>query len=520
MRFMRNSPYPDHVGDNLLTQPGATHQALAGVGPSVPAGHPVPALVVSPAATNAPKLAEQLAKGSAGVGRDAVYRRLLAVADALAATCALLLSMLVAGNHHPRISMLATVPLVIIVSKLIGAYDGEDLLVRKSTLDEAPVLFQVATLCALIGWLINSVVISGAKGRSELLLLWITLFLLLISFRAAARVLSRRLTEPERCLVIGDAVTRDWLRAKFAGRPALHAVVVANVDRDGLDAASAATEDYEVDVENLRDTVSLLRIDRVMITTGRADEAEVIHLVHAATTMGLKVSVLPRVLEIVGSSVKFDDVEGLPLLSMGPPGLSRSSWLAKRGLDVLVSSLGLLVVGPLMVVIAIAIRLDSDGPIFFRQHRVGRDGTGFEMLKFRTMVPDADARKHELRHLNQAHGLFKIANDPRITRVGGFLRRTSLDELPQLLNVFRGEMSLVGPRPLVAEEDRRIEGWRRRRLHLTPGMTGHWQVLGSARIPLDEMARIDYLYVTNWSLWLDVKILLRTVPYVLSRKGL
>jgi exopolysaccharide biosynthesis polyprenyl glycosylphosphotransferase len=519
MRFEQDLPYSDPAG--CLPLPSATtRQPLHGVSSPMSAGHLPLALVIPAGTDDEPQPVVSETKRFARVKRDAVYRRLLAVADALAATCALLFSMLVAGNHHPRIAMLATVPLIIIVSKLIGAYDGEDLLVRKSTLDEAPVLFQLATLCALIGWLINSVVISGAKGRSELLLLWVTLFLLLMAFRAAARVMSRRLTEPERCLVIGDAGTRDWLRAKFAGRPALHAVVVANVDREGSDGAAPATEDHEVDVENLRDTVSFLRIDRVMITTGRADEAEVIHLVHAATTLGLKVSVLPRVLEIVGSSVKFDDVEGLPLLSMGPPGLTQSSWFAKRGLDIVVSAFGLLIVGPVMVLVAVAIKLDSSGTIFFRQHRIGRDGNGFEMLKFRTMAPDADARKHEVLHLNQAHGLFKIAEDPRITRVGRVLRRTSLDELPQLLNVFRGEMSLVGPRPLIAEEDRRIEGWRRRRLHLMPGMTGHWQILGSARVPLEEMARIDYLYVTNWSLWLDVKILMRTVPYVFARRGL
>jgi lipopolysaccharide/colanic/teichoic acid biosynthesis glycosyltransferase len=136
------------------------------------------------------------------------------------------------------------------------------------------------------------------------------------------------------------------------------------------------------------------------------------------------------------------------------------------------------------------------------------------------MAPDAERDKSNLVHLNETDGLFKIADDPRVNPVGRFLRATSLDELPQLLNVWRGEMSLVGPRPLVIDEDAKVAGHDRSRLHLTPGMTGHWQILGSARVPLGEMVGIDYLYVANWSLWTDVKILLRTIPYVLSRGGL
>jgi lipopolysaccharide/colanic/teichoic acid biosynthesis glycosyltransferase len=142
------------------------------------------------------------------------------------------------------------------------------------------------------------------------------------------------------------------------------------------------------------------------------------------------------------------------------------------------------------------------------------------MLKFRTMVEDAEAQKATLASLNEADGIFKIADDPRITRVGRFLRRASLDELPQLFNVLSGDMSLVGPRPLVTDEDSAIEGWQRRRLVVSPGMTGFWQVLGSSRVPREEMVKIDYMYGANWSLWVDVKILLRTVPHVLARRGL
>ena len=176
---------------------------------------------------------------------------------------------------------------------------------------------------------------------------------------------------------------------------------------------------------------------------------------------------------------------------------------------------------PCAVAIALANRLLAPGPMFFRQHRVGKDGVPFEMIKFRTMVDGAEELRADLEARNEVQGgLFKIAEDPRITKVGRFLRRASLDELPQLINVLRGEMSLVGPRPLVPEEDSRIEGQHRRRLHLKPGMTGQWQISGSSRIPLQEMVTIDYLYAANWSLWGDVKILLRTVPHVLAQRGL
>jgi lipopolysaccharide/colanic/teichoic acid biosynthesis glycosyltransferase len=193
-------------------------------------------------------------------------------------------------------------------------------------------------------------------------------------------------------------------------------------------------------------------------------------------------------------------------------------------LDVLLSFIGLVVLAPVFALLAILIKLDSPGPIFFRQLRMGAGDKPFQMLKFRTMTDGADARKEELAHLNRhdAPGgdarMFKIAGDPRVTRVGRLIRRHSLDELPQLVNVLKNEMTLVGPRPLILEEDRYVAGWARKRLDLKPGMTGLWQVLGRNEIPFDDMVKLDYLYVTSWSLWRDCRLLLRTVPLVL--KGL
>ena len=254
-------------------------------------------------------------------------------------------------------------------------------------------------------------------------------------------------------------------------------------------------------------------MDRVLIVPGAGATDELLVVTRAAKALGVRVSVVPRLFEVVGSSAAFDDVEGTTLLGTPPLRAEPVVLAAEARAGHRWSPSALLVaLSPLLLLIALAIKLDDRGPVFFRQRRIGHDGREFEMLKFRTMAEDAEHRKLELLALNEAEGLFKIADDPRITRVGRFLRRTSLDELPQLINVLRGEMSLVGPRPLVPDDDERIEGWDRRRLNVPPGMTGHWQILGSSRIPLGEMVKIDYLYGANWSLWGDLKILLRTVP--------
>lgn len=200
--------------------------------------------------------------------------------------------------------------------------------------------------------------------------------------------------------------------------------------------------------------------------------------------------------------------------------LSRALSAPKHALAFAGALAGLILASPLFAVIALAVRLDSKGRVLYRQRRVGQDGKSFAVIKFRTMIDGAHAMRAELAGRNQADGLFRVADDPRITRVGRHLRRLSLDELRQLLNVLFGEMSLVGPRPLVMDEDERVQGWYRQRLMLTPGMTGRWQILGAARIPLSEMVKLDCLYVTTWSLWNDVKILLRTLPFVAGRTGL
>lgn len=193
----------------------------------------------------------------------------------------------------------------------------------------------------------------------------------------------------------------------------------------------------------------------------------------------------------------------------------------KRGFDIVFASLALILLSPFLALIAILIKRDSSGPLLFTQQRIGRHGGAFGMLKFRSMIDGADDHKHTVLHLNERQGgLFKITGDPRVTRFGGWLRSTSLDELPQLINVLRGEMSVVGPRPLIGEEDQLITGLLRRRLDVRPGMTGPWQAAGASDVPLAEMAVMDYEYVDKHTFLADLLLILRTIPHVLLRRGM
>ncbi len=455
--------------------------------------------------------------------RDALFRRCLLAADVFAIVAALVLTIeLAARPLQLTWAALACLPILLVAAKVTGLYDRDEMLLRKTTLDEAPRLFQLATLCALVALFSGGVIVNGALDRREALFLWLTLAALLILSRTVARMIALRVAPRERCLFIGDDAAADMVCAKLTGHPGIKAEVVAHLDMDKAEQWSSEVFSAPRLAE-IRDLAYSMDVHRVIVAPGwiGAEQGQVLNLVRTLKAVGVRVTVLPRLLEVVGSSVEFDELHGVTLLGVRRFDLTRSSMAVKRMFDLLGASLGLLAVSPLMIAIAIAIKLDSPGPVFFRQLRVGRYGQRFYMLKFRTMVKEADEMKDALRDQNEAQeGLFKIAEDPRMTRVGRFLRKTALDELPQLLNIFRGEMSLVGPRPLVIEEDRRIEGWNRRRLELMPGMTGPWQILGPARVPLREMVAMDYLYVANWSLWTDIKILLRTVPHVLGRRGL
>jgi exopolysaccharide biosynthesis polyprenyl glycosylphosphotransferase len=456
------------------------------------------------------------------LSREALFRRSLLTADAVAIVGAFVLLSQV-SSRSLQLTWVSVCGLLslLVGAKLFGLYDRDEALLHKTTLDEAPRLFHVATLGALLAWLAGGFVVEGSTlTRHEALLLWMVLLIFLVVVRCTTRALVLRVVPAERCLFIGDGASAETIRSKLSGHRGVKAEMVAHLDLSDVDAWSVGGFSTQrlSEINNLART---LDVHRAIVAPGSVDAGEMLDLVCTLKAVGVKVSVLPRLLEVVGSSVEFDDLHGVMIMGVRRFELTRSSAAVKRAFDLFGASLGLLALSPLMILIAVAIKLDSRGTVLFRQPRVGRHGKHFNMLKFRTMVPNADALKDSLRDRNEAQaGLFKIAADPRVTRVGGLLRKSALDELPQLINIFKGEMSLVGPRPLVIDEDRCVEGWHRRRLELKPGMTGPWQILGPARVPLREMGAIDYLYVANWSLWGDVKILLRTVPHVLGRRGL
>jgi exopolysaccharide biosynthesis polyprenyl glycosylphosphotransferase len=460
---------------------------------------------------------------SVSLRRDAVFRRALAAADVLAAYAAFLFALTVVGAGSVSLRPAAALvgPLVILMSKAIGLYDRDQHVLRKTTIDEVPAILQLSVLYALAVWFGETLLLNGRLERSQVFLLAAAGFVSITASRSLARRAARALTPPERYIVLGSDPDTARIARKLESSPRVRATMVGRVALHADNHPGSNDHTVLGKTEVLAYVIEQYRVERVIIASDSNDQEEILHAIRLSKALGARVSVLPRLLEVLGSSSTYDDVDGMTLLGVRQYGLSKSSELLKRSMDIIGGVAGLVLCAPALVGLAIAVKLDSRGPVFFRQPRVGHKGERFNMLKFRSMVPDAEHIKGALSDRNEAvGGLFKITDDPRITRVGRLLRKTSLDELPQLLNVVTGHMSLVGPRPFVPAEDALIEGWERRRLTVRPGMTGLWQIFGSSRVPKSEMVKIDYLYSANWSMWLDLKILLRTVPYVLSRRGL
>jgi exopolysaccharide biosynthesis polyprenyl glycosylphosphotransferase len=301
------------------------------------------------------------------------------------------------------------------------------------------------------------------------------------------------------------AAVRGGLSYEFVG-------VVAPDEVPGLRLLGSRAE--------LPQVLDAVRPDEVILTEADFDERTVLEVVEQAHRQGIKVRLAPDTTELLVQRGEYVPGQGAPLFELRPPVLTGWDWAVKRGFDLVLSVLVLVLGLPLWLLIAAAIKFDSRGPVFFVDRRIGVGEGEFGMLKFRTMVVDAAVRQTALESENEAGGaLFKIRDDPRMTRVGRFLRRFSLDEIPQIVNVLKREMSLVGPRPLPLRDYRLLEDWHRVRYGVLPGMTGLWQISGRSGLSFDDLVRLDFTYLENWSIWLDISIIVKTIPAVITRRG-
>ncbi len=483
------------------------------------------------------EILDRRSRASSVKRRGWLVRRMLLVAD----VTGLLLAFAVAELAYPRFIshnatgswkevavFAASVPGWIIIAKLYGLYDHDAERTDHSTAQDIAPVFHMVLVCTSAYWFTARVTGLAHPAAGELVWFVGAAVLSIGLTRTAARGFSRRqVTYLQNTLIVGAGDVGQRIAQKLLNHPEYGINLVGFIDdapkerQEGLGhlASLGGTDE-------LFSIIDLLDVERVVIAFSNEPHENTLTLLRSLKDFDVQVDIVPRLFEILGPGVGMHTIEGLPLLGLPPLNLSTSSRFLKRLTDTLLASGALVFLAPGILLLAALIKADSRGPVFFRQERMGSNDRIFRIWKLRTMVADADDRKHEIDHLNMhssregAPRMFKVPDDPRTTRVGRYLRRYSLDELPQFFNVLAGDMSLVGPRPLILSEDQFVAGWGRRRLDLKPGMTGPWQVLGRSGIPFDEMVNLDYLYVTSWSFWGDLELMIRTLPvFVRSATG-
>jgi exopolysaccharide biosynthesis polyprenyl glycosylphosphotransferase len=428
---------------------------------------------------------------------------------------------LVEGTTDPVWALL-TLPLWMVLAKVEGLYDADHPKIWHRTTDEAPAIFHWVTLSVagtlfFIRALPDETLTVEAAGA-----LYFTALGGAFLLRAGARALWRRLVPPERALVLGTGQLAEQVRRKLALEPGHHLVLgeFSGLGSSGNGRGSDHTMLEELSKGNLAYVVAGVEVDRVILAIPELDEATLARVVSACREVGVKLSVLPPMRAMLGTAVQLSHIAEMPVIEYGTWHTTWSTMALKRAIDVVLSAVGLVLLTPVMIVIAALIRLDSSGPALFKQLRAGRHGEPFRFVKFRTMCEDAQERIAEVLSVDELkEPMYKLRRDPRVTRVGRFLRRTSLDELPQLFNVLRGEMSLVGPRPEELWLVERYGETERFRLEMRPGITGPMQVHGRGQLTFQERLAVEREYVENYSLKKDLRILLRTVGVIFRADG-
>jgi exopolysaccharide biosynthesis polyprenyl glycosylphosphotransferase len=470
------------------------------------------------------------------------FRRALLVADlvGIAAASAVAAATLELSGHGGRepaqlAILIAFVPVWIVLAHAVGLYHLPERRVDHSFADEFGPVFLVTTVWSWLHVLAIALVDPGSTEMLGPCVLWAALTIFVLAFRSIARRIgSNRSWHRRPVLLIGDRQGTDRVLGRLRRHPewGLNATFRLRIEGeeavleslDETDGGHARTIDGPGGdmVGRIASVASELDVDRVMLSGASTTLSERTDLARLLTERGYAVDYIYGEPETLYASAVLHHLEGLPVLSVRPTILARGSAALKRALDLVVSAVSLLLLSPFFAVIAILIKLDSRGPVFFSQPRMGRDGVRFNTHKFRTMVDGADAMRPQLRDQSlhgNGNGLLKLRDDPRITRFGAKLRRLSIDELPQLWNVLRGDMSLVGPRPLPLDEAPLVKGHFELRTTVRPGMTGTWQTQGRSDIPFEEMMKLDYTYVAGWSMREDLRLLLRTAAVVAAGRG-
>jgi exopolysaccharide biosynthesis polyprenyl glycosylphosphotransferase len=477
--------------------------------------------------------------------RGWLVRRMLLVADVVGLVGALLMAQWLAPSvdnvdaYSPRMEIFAfmlTVPAWIVITKLYGLYDHDDERANHSTADDFGGVFHMVTVCTWIVIVVTYLSDIAHPSVQKLVVFWAAAIALVCLARASARTLARRNEAyVQNTVIVGAGDVGQLFAKKVRNHPEYGINLVGFVDAKAKERPSDLGDVALLgEAGRLPAIVRLLDVERVIVAFSNESHEETLELLRAVQDLQVQIDIVPRLFEFVGPGVEIHTVEGLPLFGLPPVKLSRSSVFVKRGFDLTGAVFGLALLLPLFVVVGVLIKLDSRGPIFYRHERVGRGGRPFLLFKFRTMQleycrgaeyggEDADREFERLmadpRLRAEFEKSYKLKNDPRVTRLGNVLRKTSIDELPQLINVVLGHISLVGPRPLTAAEAERYGSDWDTVLSTRPGVTGYWQINGRSQLEYEDRVRLDLAYVSSWSLGLDLLILGKTLRVLLSRTG-
>jgi exopolysaccharide biosynthesis polyprenyl glycosylphosphotransferase len=455
--------------------------------------------------------------------RDFGLRRALLIADGFGLWLALALAMVIADDRANPIReslwILLALPILALLFRTYQLYEQPVRRVEPTHLDDLGRLFHALILGTLGLWLLYKVAPARQLDFAEALAFGLIALPLIAALRAVLRAANLRIAGPERVFMVAPAEDLSLLKRKLDDHPEYEMALVGTVGRDSAEALGLPLHAEPGEIESV---IASGKVDHLLVRLD-ADfipRDQILELRRACHRQGLRFGCFAGAKDLLSPGVQIDYVEGIGILTSDPPVLSRTSNLLKRGMDLAISLPALILLSPLLALIAISIKLDSRGPALFRQVRVGKEGRCFKLAKFRTMVDDAERLTAELMEQSSDPNWLFLEHDPRVTRVGRVLRATSLDELPQLWNVLRGEMSLVGPRPPLPREVAQYKTRHYVRFEVAPGITGPWQVSGRNEITdFETVVELEQNYIAGWTVWRDLALLLRTVPAVLSMRG-